>query len=109
MIFTRRAGTKRIDQKVAKEIMDAREVVLVDVRTPGEYAQGYIEGAVLLPLSQIRTDAEKILPDKEAEIFVYCLSGSRSRTAVSRLSKAGYSNATDIGGIMTWPYGLTGS
>ena len=109
MFFKRGTGVKKLDQKAAKEIMDTRKVILIDVRTPGEYMQGYIKSAILLPLSKIKADAEKILPDKEAEIFVYCLSGSRSRTAVSRLLKAGYSNATDIGGIMTWPYGLTGS
>ena len=99
-------GTKRISQKAAKDIMDERKVTLVDVRTPGEFSQGYITGAMLLPLDRLAIDHAKKLPDKDAEIFVYCLSGNRSRTAVALLSRAGYTNVTDIGGIGTWSYGI---
>lgn len=87
--------------------MDSRKVILVDVRTPGEYAQGYIKGAKLVPLDRISYDSENALPDKDAEIFVYCLSGNRSRSAASLLSHAGYTNVTNIGGIATWQYGIT--
>ena len=107
MFFNRNSGAKRISQREAKEIMDKRNVTLVDVRTPGEFAQGYIPGAMLLPLDRLAIDASKKLPDKDAEILIYCLSGNRSRTATSLLSRAGYTNIKDIGGIGTWPYGIT--
>ena len=107
MFFSRNSGAKRISQKEAKEIMDERKVTLVDVRTPGEFSQGYIPGAILLPLDRLAIDASKKLPDKDAEILIYCLSGNRSRTASSLLSRAGYTNIKDIGGIGTWPYGIT--
>jgi len=107
MFFNRGAGAKKISQKEAKEIMDSRKVTLVDVRTPGEYAQGYIKGAMLLPLDRLAIDASKKLSDKDAEIFVYCLSGSRSRSAVSLLVRAGYTNVSNIGGIGSWSYGIT--
>lgn len=96
----------RIDQKTAKEMMDAGDVVVVDVRTPGEYASGRIENAVLLPLDTIGYDAGGKLPDKDKKILVYCLSGSRSRTAAAILTRAGYKNVYDFGGIGSWPYGI---
>ena len=107
MFFKRGAGAKKISQKEAKELMDSRDITLVDVRTPGEYAQGYIANAILLPLDKIAINAAKTLPDKDAEILVYCLSGNRSRSAASLLTRAGYTNVSDIGGIGTWPYGTT--
>ncbi len=107
MFFNRGAGAKSISQKAAKEIMESRKITLVDVRTPGEFAQGYIPDAILIPLDRLAFNSAKELPDKDAEIFVYCLSGNRSRTAASLLSRAGYTNVTDIGGIGTWSYGIT--
>lgn len=107
MFFKREAGAKKISQKEAKEIMDSRKVTLVDVRTPGEFAQGYIKGAILLPLDRLAIDSVKKLPEKDAEIFVYCLSGNRSRSAASLLARAGYTNVTNIGGIGSWQYGIT--
>ncbi len=51
---------------------------LVDVRTPGEYAGGHIPGAVNVPLQQISAIASEV-PDKSTPLFVYCMSGARSR------------------------------
>lgn len=107
MFFNRNSGAKRISQKEAKDILDNRNATLVDVRTPGEFAQGYIPGAMLLPLDRLAIDSSKKLPDKDAEILVYCLSGNRSRSAASLLARAGYTNVKDIGGIGSWPYGTT--
>lgn len=106
MFWNRGAGANSIDQKTAKEKMDNGNVTILDVRTPGEYAQGYIKNAILLPLSRLSFDSGTKLPDKEAEILVYCLSGSRSRSAAAILTRAGYTNVYNIGGIGTWRYGL---
>lgn len=107
MLFDRLFRTNRISQDKAKEMLDGGGVTLVDVRTPGEYAQGFIKGAMLLPLDRIAIDAAKRLPDKDATILVYCLSGSRSSSAAGILSRAGYTNVFDIGGIGSWPYGIS--
>jgi phage shock protein E len=45
------------------------------------------------------------LPDKNAEILVYCRSGNRSRQASDKLVKMGYTNIYDFGGLNTWKYG----
>lgn len=74
------------------------QAVLLDVRTPGEYREGRIPGAVNLPLQQIAS-VEKKVADKETPLFVYCLSGARSGQAAARLKAMGYTQVRNIGGI----------
>lgn len=73
------------------------EAVLVDVRTPEEFAEGHIPGSINLPLNRIPT----ILAEEDTPLFVYCYSGARSRRARVWLERNGYI-ATDIGGIMNY-------
>lgn len=95
---------KQIRQDEAKRRLDSEEkIVLVDVREDNEYAQGHIPGSINLPLSQI-DQAQKVLKDRDATIFVYCLSGGRSSRAAEYLSQVGFKDVTNIGGISTWPY-----
>lgn len=75
--------------------------VLLDVRNTDEYAAGHIPNSINLPLSRIG-EAGSLFPDKAAPLFVYCLSGSRSSSAVGALSAMGYTNLTNIGGIRAW-------
>lgn len=72
--------------------------VLLDVRTESEYSEGHINGSINLPLDRI-TMIEKVVKDKAAPLYVHCLSGGRSRQAVSYLKQMGYTNAKNIGGI----------
>lgn len=78
---------------------NTKPALLLDVRTEEEYAQGHIEQSVNLPLARIE-EAPNIFFDREVPIFVYCRSGARSETAVSRLKGMGYVNVTNIGGII---------
>ena len=77
-----------------EEYKNTPGAVLLDVRTPQEYAQGHLPGSVNLPLDRIQT----IAVDKDAPLFVYCLSGGRSQQACGWLSKQGY-QAKNIGGV----------
>lgn len=96
---------KRISPDEAKARLDANEpIVLLDVRENREYANGHIPNSINLPLSNIAS-VEKFLPDKEATIFVYCLSGGRSANAAGQMLKMGYKNIYNLGGISNWPYG----
>ena len=74
------------------------DAVLVDVREQDEYAQGRVPGSKNVPLSALQT-IERVCPDKTAPLFVYCLSGARSRQATAQLQAMGYTNVTNIGGI----------
>lgn len=72
--------------------------LLLDVRTPEEYADGYIESATNLPLDDIKAGKTPDV-DKSKTLYVYCKSGNRSAQAVALLKNAGYTNVQDLGGI----------
>ena len=74
--------------------------ILVDVRTPAEFASGAIPTAVNIPYESIVDKAPT--QDKGALVIVYCRSGSRSSMAASMLKRAGYTNVVDFGGISKW-------
>ena len=69
--------------------------MLLDVRSPGEYASGYVEGAVNLPLDRFVQEYENIAPDKSRQIVVYCHSGARSGQAVQFLQQQNYVNVVN--------------
>ena len=75
--------------------------VLLDVRTPQEYAQGHIPGSKNIPLQTLH-DAKAAVKDKGTPLYVYCQSGARSSQAASLLKQMGYTNVTNIGGIAAW-------
>ena len=99
------AGYEQITAQQAKEIMNTQEdYVILDTRTQEEYEQGHIPGAVLIPYDEILEKAEKVLPDKDQLILVYCRSGRRSKLAAQDLADLGYTNVKEFGGIIDWPY-----
>ena len=102
-IFSKGEGYKRISMDEAKTLMEKEEgYILLDVRTKGEYEIGYIPGAINIPLSDIDEKIISSLPDKSQMMLGYCRSGNRSREASDKLSKLGYSNVLEIGGINAW-------
>ena len=100
-------GYQKITPQQAKARMAEPGVIVLDVRMQQEYDAGHIANAVLLPLPLIEADdaaVAKALPDKDAEILVYCRSGRRSAIAANALINMGYTNVLDFGGINDWPY-----
>ncbi len=94
-----------ISAKEAKQRMDkGGGVIIVDVRTQGEYNGGHVPGAILIPNETIGKERPALLPDLDAEILVYCRSGVRSRNAAGKLAAMGYTAVYDFGGISSWPY-----
>lgn len=96
---------QKISADEAHEMMTSNEVVVLDVRTPEEYAERHIVNARLLTLDTIgEATAAEVAPDKEKPVFVYCRSGVRSAEAAHKLEALGYREIYDFGGIMGWPY-----
>ena len=96
---------QQITQEEAKKIMDSgEEHIILDVREQNEYDEGHIPGAILIPYTEIEDKAEKMLPDKNMQILVYCRSGRRSKIASESLIKLGYTNVKEFGGINEWQY-----
>lgn len=85
------------------ELIADSSVVILDVRTASEYAEGHIKGAVLI--DQFKSDfleqARQRLP-KDRTIAVYCRSGRRSANACGKLEAEGYKPINLKGGIMAW-------
>ena len=97
---------EQITPAEAKALMDSEEgYVILDVRTPEEFAERHIEGAILIPDYEIGEKAESILTDKDQLILVYCRSGRRSKKAAKELAALGYTNIKEFGGINDWKYG----
>ena len=76
--------------------------MILDVRTPEEFADKHIPNAINIPNENIGTDEISELPDKNQLIMVYCRSGRRSKEAAEKLVKLGYTNIVEFGGIIDW-------
>ena len=73
--------------------------ILLDVRSPEEYASGHLQGARNIPHDRIEAEIAAIAPDKTAQIILYCRSGRRADTALKALRAMGYENVSNYGGL----------
>ncbi len=89
---------KSIDERV-EELRTNPDIILVDVREKDEYREGHIPKSRNIPLSQI-PDALNI--NRNQKIYVYCRSGNRSQKAVNYLKENGFTDVTNIGGILNY-------
>ena len=79
------------------------DYIILDVRTPEEFADKHIPDAINIPNETIGTQEIPELPDKAQLILVYCRSGNRSKQASDKLVGLGYTNIVEFGGINDWP------
>lgn len=82
--------------ELAWQMIDSGALV-VDVRTPDEFAEGHVENAHNIPLSDVATGFAAI--DKDQPIVVYCRSGNRSAMAMQALLEQGFTNVHNGGGL----------
>lgn len=76
--------------------LQAQGATLVDIRSPQEYNEGHLDGAIVLPEYEIYKEAKNILLNKNQLIIVYCGSGMRSKRAQKTLQKMGYTNVYNL-------------
>lgn len=76
------------------------DYLVVDVRTPAEYAQAHLPTAVNIPVDRIGTELSAPL---DMPIILYCKKGIRSARATEILRKKGFTNTTNFGGLGRWP------
>lgn len=74
--------------------------IILDVRTPEEFAQGHVPGAVNIPVTDITDRSSELKPYQEKEIVVYCAAGPRAAFARSVMSQLGFNDVTDLEGHM---------
>lgn len=77
--------------------------VIIDIRTPQEFNQGHIEGAININFFDNSFIEQIGKYDKSKPIFLYCRSGNRTSSAAAKVAKLGYGEIYDLqGGIMSW-------
>ena len=100
---TSTAGATNMDVLEFSKKITESGVVILDVRTPGEFAEGYIEGARLIDFQNGNFETEIADLDKNATYAVYCRSGNRSGQAVKIMQDAGFLDLFNLeGGVIDW-------
>jgi len=90
-------------QEFSEKITSTPDAVILDVRTPGEFSQGHIQNAINISWNDPTFDGKINNIAKNAPIFIYCLSGSRSMSAANFMRNNGYEKVYELmGGIMKW-------
>ena len=103
--------TQSVNQRLGYQVIsvsDARAMIqsssnllVVDVRTSGEFAQGHLQGSINMPLSDLPTEISGL--DRNRPILVYCQTGHRSAQAAAILVNAGFTQVYDMdGGLNAW-------
>ncbi len=88
--------------EAARIIANLKPFVL-DVRTPGEFAEGHLEGATLLPVQELQQRLGELASHKDEPVFIYCHSGNRSTVASKLLVDAGFRQVFNLRkGINDW-------
>lgn len=87
------------DASAAPTVKVGASTVVLDVRTPAEFASGHLEGAELLDFNGGALAAAIPNLDPAAEYVVYCRSGNRSGQAISLMEQAGFTNLTNLGSL----------
>lgn len=76
------------------------KTIILDVRTPEEFAQGHIKGAINISHDQIKKNLSKIIANKDKTVVVHCRSGRRAVSVENVLRTAGFSNLRHLVGDM---------
>lgn len=88
-----------IDEKIMQQAQ-AGEILLLDVRSPGEYADGHIPGAVNVPYDQIQRHQSVLEQQGDSPIVVYCRTGRRAAIFINEIEKYGFTNLQYMEGDM---------
>ena len=88
---------------IAKELLDEGGYIFLDVRIAREYKMGHIPGAIHVERGLLEFKISNQVPDKNAQIIVYCKVGGRGSLAAHTLVRMGYKNVINIeGGWIPW-------
>lgn len=91
----------------ARRMMERGGVVVIDVRTPEEFATGHVKGAVNVPVDTIRPGMRlPFAPNPDTPVLVYCRTGRRAEYAGEALVDSGYRHVFNFLGVTQWPYEL---
>lgn len=88
-----------------QSLLEMEDIQLVDVRTPEERLEGYIENSQNIDYNSPTFDADILKLDKNKPVILYCKSGGRSSKCAEKLKEAGFVKIYDLkGGITQWEF-----
>jgi rhodanese-related sulfurtransferase len=98
-----KSRVREVDVAETRRKLESGKAKLIDVREESEWAAGHARGAQHLGKGVIERDIEERVPDKKAELILYCGGGFRSALSADSLQKMGYSNVASMaGGWRAW-------
>lgn len=77
-------------------LVNRYSAILLDVRSNQEFKEGHIDGAINIPLCDVKNNVPKLISDKGKYIIAYCTSGIRSKKAQKILNSLGYRNVYNL-------------
>jgi molybdopterin/thiamine biosynthesis adenylyltransferase/rhodanese-related sulfurtransferase len=90
-------------EEVHRRLQSERPPVVIDVRDPDEYREGFVDGAINISRGFLEFKVQDVYPDSKSPIVLYCLSGLRSLLAARALHDLGYENVASMaGGFRRW-------
>lgn len=103
--ITQQLVSEDVDAARFQELIGQGNGLLIDVRTPGEFSAGHIEGAINLDFNGGEFEASLDTLNKQTPVYVYCQSGGRSGKAKNMMNEKGFTEVYNlIGGYGSWPY-----
>ena len=98
-----RARVHEISVEDARKQLDSGSARLIDIREESEWAAGHIRGAEYIGRGVLERDIEQKVPDRNADLILYCGGGFRSALSADNLQKMGYTNVSSMaGGWREW-------
>jgi molybdopterin/thiamine biosynthesis adenylyltransferase/rhodanese-related sulfurtransferase len=92
-----------IRETTVDDIVKRRPARLIDVREGDEWTEGYIPGATWIPRGKLELRIEDAVPERDADLVLYCAGGNRSALAAKALAQLGYTNVRSLaGGFGAW-------
>ena len=96
-------GYRFVSPAQARELIAREAPVILDVRTPGEYARGHLADSRLIPIRKLQSRIQELAPFKDRPILIYCASGNRSTVGSKILMDQGFSRIYNLKtGIKGW-------
>lgn len=89
---------KEVSPLEATQLLNHQDAVLLDVREPQEYQEGFLPNSIRIPLGSLAEKATQLDKHRERPIIIVCRSGNRSAQAVRMLKRMGYETVYNLGG-----------
>ena len=89
---------KRYIKEVNFKDINQREYIIIDVRSRREFRENHLNGAINIPLSEIKKNVENIVGNKQKKLLICCEYGVRSRKAAEILEDLGYTQVYNLKG-----------